>query len=68
VPSQRPTPLVRIRVIGPANDAERILAHLAEHVMPSMFGPHVICRSQRRAAHPAGHVRAYCTVTPRGES
>ena len=62
MPTQRPQPLIRIRVIGPAEHANRVLAQLADHVMPVLFGPNVVSRRHTRTANPAGHVRAYLTV------
>jgi len=66
VPTQRPQPLIRIRVIGPAEHTNRVLAKFADHVMPALFGPNVVARRQTCAAHPTGHIRAYLTVTSKG--
>jgi hypothetical protein len=63
----RTSPLVRIRVIGPADCIDQVLTHVAEHAA-TLLGAPVSCRRQTRHDHPAGHVRAYFTITRKEHS
>ena len=62
--SQRPRPLLVVRLIGPADVVTAQKAHLLTHLAES-FGDRAICRTSIRHASYANEIRLYVTVTAR---
>ena len=62
----RPRPLLSIRLVGPTTvvtEQKRFLTdHLARH-----FGIRATCRMSTHSASYSGEIRAYLTVTPKGD-
>jgi hypothetical protein len=61
---QRPTPILHIRVIGPVDQVEALLAHLARYTAITCDTP-ITRTTHIRTAGRAGHVRGYLTITRR---
>jgi hypothetical protein len=67
MPTDRPQPLIQVRVIGHRDQADELLTYLADYVH-GMFGTHANYRTQTRSARRIGHVRAYLTITRKERS
>ena len=59
-------PLLAVRLLGPAEVVTEQKAYLTTH-LARCFGNRAICRTSTHAARHAGEIRAYLTVTPKGD-